>query len=219
MNISSMGCSGFQVFNELKMYGYFTKTPKFIIIEVVERNLGAWINLYEQIKLKQIKTIPSYYGLDFLFGNNFRGANLANLSLVNQDIPLNKQGIKRKINLDRAVYFYRDKITYYDSGTINKIIINMKLVSQYFNTLKCQVIYVVAPDKESIFPELFPNSNLPSIQKQFDSSQIVYVDMFKEIMASPKRNTCYYDGDTHWNQNAYNLLISKIKLKMSNNNY
>ena len=217
MNISSMGCSGFQVFNELKIHGYFTTPPRFIIVEVVERNLDAWINLYEQIELMEMKTIPSYYGLDFLFGNNFRGANLANLSLANHDVPLNKQGIKRKINFDRDVYFYRNKIACYDSVIINKIIINMKLVSQYFNKFNCQVIYVVAPDKESIFPELFPNSNLPSIQKQFDSSQIAYIDMFKEIMASPKRQECYYDGDTHWNQNAYKILIAKIKLKISNN--
>jgi hypothetical protein len=216
LNISSMGCSGFQVFNELKTHGYFTETPRFIIIEVVERNLISWVNLNEQIEMNQVKSIPyKYLGLDFLFGNNFRGANCDNLSFDNQHVQ-KKQGTGRYIDDNKMTYFLNNKISHIDTDMIKKVICNMKKVSQYFSKKNCQVIFVVAPDKESIFPELFPNSNLPSIQKQFDSSQIAYIDMYKEIMKSPERKECYYDGDTHWNLNAYNILIEKIKCKLSN---
>jgi hypothetical protein len=218
LNIGYMGCSGFQVFNELKTHGYFTEIPKFIIIEVVERNLEAWVNLYEQLEMNQIKTIPyNYCGLDFLFGNNFKGANCDNLAVDKQNIELKKQGTLRYIDSNKKIYFLKNKISHIDSEIIKKVVSSMKKVSQYFIEKNCQVIYVVAPDKESIFPELFPKSNLSAIQKQFDSQQISYIDMYKKIMESPNRKTCYYDGDTHWNLNAYNILIEEIKFKISNN--
>lgn len=217
MNISSMGCSGFQVFNELKTHDYFTKAPKYIIIEVVERNLYTWVNLFDQIKLKQLKTKNyNYFGLDLLFGNNFRGADFDNLSFEKQNSKSNKIGTIRKIDKNRNIYFLKNKISSYDSEILRNIITSMELVNQYFSKYNCQVIYVVAPDKESIFPELFGNSNLPYVQKQFEIAHIDYIDMYSEIMQSSKRKECYYDGDTHWNNIAYELLIEKIKLAIKN---
>jgi hypothetical protein len=55
LNLSSSGCSGFKVFNELKSIGYFKSLPRFIFIEIVERELYQWSHLWEQIEDKQFK--------------------------------------------------------------------------------------------------------------------------------------------------------------------
>jgi hypothetical protein len=210
MNIACMGCSGFTVYNELKSHGYFNKVPKLIIIEIVERNLYNWSKLFGQIENNLIQTSPyRYAGLDFVFGNNFKGATYDNLSYKNKTPK--KQGVLRNINGYKSIYFYRNKIAKYDINELESITHSMKKSSLYFNKKGCKVVFLVAPDKESIFPEIFPQSNLPLIQKKFDELGIQYIDMFKAIMQSPKRRECYFEGDTHWNQNAYSLLIKQIK--------
>jgi hypothetical protein len=215
MNISSVGCSGFKVFNELRTQGYFTRMPKFIFIGVVERNLSQWSDLYGQIEDNDTKTVPyKYYYLDFVFGNNFSGANLDNLSLTKTGTSLKKGGTMRKLDDQRSVYFYKNSIAKHTQKDIHRILGSMTMASRYFNERNCRVVFIVAPDKESIFPEIYPKSNLPLLQKKFDSLKIEYIDMYKEIMQSPKRRECYYDGDTHWNQNAYELLLENIRMKM-----
>jgi hypothetical protein len=214
MNIASAGCSGFQVFNELKMYGYFIKLPKYIVIEVVERNFVRWTNLFDQIERNETKSVPyTYYGLDFILGNNLTGANLSNLSLNRNKVDFKKRGVMYSID-NRSIYFSQNQIAEYDHHSMQEILTSMKLVTQYFKQNNCQVVFLVAPDKESIFPEIFPKSNLPLIQRQFDLQKIIYIDMHKAIMQSAKRKECYFDGDTHWNQNAYKILIEQIQMKL-----
>jgi hypothetical protein len=217
MNIAAVGCSGFKVFNELKTKGYFTELPKYIVIEVVERNIGgAWSNLFDQIESNEMKSVPyNYYGLDFILGNNFKGATLNSLSLNRTSIAPMKQGVMYEIDNGRSIYFYKNQITKHDNGTTEKILTSMRKVTHYFKQNNCQVVFLVAPDKESIFPEIFSKSNLPTIQKQFDTLGISYIDMYKAIMESSKRKECYFDGDTHWNENAYRILIEEIRNKLN----
>jgi hypothetical protein len=216
MNIAAMGCSGFKVFNELKVQGYFAKLPKYIVIEVVERNIGnAWSNLFDEIESNEMKSVPyNYYGLDFLLGNNFKGVSLNSLSLDRNSIAPKKQGVMYKIDNDRSIYFYKNQIAKYDHRTTQKILTSMRKVAHYFKQNNCQVVFLVAPDKESIFPEIFSKSNLPIIQKQFDSLGISYINMHKALMESSERRNCYFDGDTHWNENAYKVLIEEIRFKL-----
>ena len=213
LNIASNSCSGFKVFNELKELGYFSEFPNFIFIEVVERNLLEWGTLWKQIEKKETKTTPyNYFGLDLLFGNNFYGASMNNLGLIGSG-SVQKLGVSRKVD-GRDVYFLNNAIQPYKSEMVDKIVANMISVSKYFNNNNCQVIFVVAPDKESVFPEIFSSSNLPIIQRQMEAAQLEYIDMYGAIMQSPRRKNCYFDGDTHWNEEAYEILINEIRNKL-----
>jgi len=214
MNLSSVGCSGFKVFNELKDHGYFTTLPKIIFMEVVERNFSAWSDLFEQIETNEFKTKPYYYcGLDFVFGNNITGASMDNLKPKKKTID-EKRGTIHVLDGKREIYFYTNQIQTFDDETLlDKTFKNMKLVSDYFKQKNTQVVFIIAPDKESIYPEFYPASNLPKIHKQMDALQLNYINMYETMMQSPIRTNCYWDGDTHWNPNAYKMLIDQMRAK------
>lgn len=214
MNIASAGCSGFEVFNELSENGYFTVMPKFIVIEIVERNVYNWSELFEQIERKRLKTMPyNLMGLDLLLGNNCKGFSSCNMPVFSMNSKTSRIGTPRVLEDNRVIYFYRNSITEFNARHLVKVLDSMKKTMNHFEKYGSSIVFLVAPDKESIYPELFPSSHLPRIQNSFDSVQIPYIDMYSAMMQSPQRKDFYYDGDTHWNQNAYKLLIEKIRLQ------
>jgi hypothetical protein len=214
LNISSAGCSGFKVFNELNSIGYFKSMPRFIFIEIVERDLYEWSHLWEQIEHKEFKTSPyNNCGFDLVFGNNFKGTSFASLGFRTNTLS-KKNGTIKRLDLNRDIYFYKDKIFEYNNDGLKQVFSSMKNVSNYFSKLGCRLVFVVAPDKESIFPEFYPKSNLPKIHSRFDSLGIQYINMYSVLINAPKRTDCYFDGDTHWNNYAFDLLINEMKKKM-----
>lgn len=150
-NIGAVMCSNFKVYNELLNIRYFTKQPKTIVLEIAERNFYKWNNLYRDLIGKKYKTTNyNYYGLDFLFGNNLKNISQA----IKKD---NKNGNKTHYNNDN-VLFLNNKLTEHDSSIINESTNELVKVNNYFKSKNINLVVVIVPDKESLYPGEFGKS-------------------------------------------------------------
>ena len=84
----------------------------------------------------------------------------------------------------------------------------MQFISQNLKADNIKIVYVIAPDKESLFPNIFGKSNLEKLQFEMRKNEIPFIDMYSKMLNQGVK--FYYLGDTHWNQNALNLLTDQV---------
>ena len=53
-NLGAVLCSDFRVYNEFYQREIFIKKPKFIILEIIERNFYKWSNIYKDLSVNKI---------------------------------------------------------------------------------------------------------------------------------------------------------------------
>ncbi len=211
MNISTWGeTPGLGIYNNLKEIGYFNRTPKFIFFEVSERKAERVLSgLYSELISNKYKVKKyQYFYTDLIFGANFKdlkvksilGSNVSQNSAKSQVKPFDIDGNK--------VYFRSSKINKIKLSTA--LINSLKNVVDYFRKLDCEIVFVIAPDKESFYPELFGESTLSLLHRSLHQNGISYIDMYGKIYKQPDFKSYYHRGDTHWNEKAFNLLISEV---------
>jgi hypothetical protein len=211
MNISTWGeTPGLGVYNNLKEIGYFKRTPKFIFFEVSERKAERVLSgLYSELISNECKVKKyEYYYADLVFGANFKDLKVKSIlgNYVNQNST--KSQVK-PVDIDgNKVYFRTSRINKIKLSTA--LINSLKNLVDYFRKLDCEIVFVIAPDKESFYPELFGESTLSLLHKAFQQHEIGYIDMYNKIYKQPDFRSYYHYGDTHWNEKAFELLINEI---------
>ena len=203
-NIGNTGNSGFQVYNEL-IDKKFIRKPRVIIFEVVERHLA---NIFKkapvQLRNKEYKTIQyrNCYA-DLLLGNNFNQFQHSKILNANPRVS----GTPRIVN-DHEVWFMYNKLTQISPTTVKEIADSMLVIRDLLKKDNIDIIYVIAPDKESVYPSLFGTSNLFGLHKMMSDRQIRFIDMLTPMESHGDKY--YYDGDTHWNDEAISLLVKLL---------
>lgn len=200
-NLGANGCSGFKVYNELSAQ-YFQQKPKVIFFETVERALSTSISeAVQDIKTGQFKSQRhEYFGLDLLLGSNFKDLRTSNLF----GQPQNKRyGYSKTVN-GKKVWFLRNKLSIY--AELNKIVDDMERIHNAYQKQGIKIVFIVAPDKESLYPELFGTSKITLINELMKVKKIEFLDIYSEMMKN--RDAYYFDTDTHWNGKAIDLLTS-----------
>lgn len=208
-NISSMGCSGFRVYNELKN-NYFKSTPKYIILEVVERNMyDAITKSYKELEQNLFKTEP-YNNLffDLILGNNVK--NLRKSKLFGEYGP--KTGTERKINKDN-IWFLNNQLTPLTESNIDEMIGCMIKTKALLRKKGVKIIYILAPDKESMFPGVFGTSKLGALQDEMRDNGIEFIDVYSRLKENGPRY--YFAGDTHWNGEAIEVVTDSVVSRCS----
>jgi hypothetical protein len=200
-NLGSNGCSGFRVYNELSSK-YFTKKPKVIFFETVERALASNIHdAVQQLISKQYKSVVHhYYGLDLLLGANFKEIQSSNLFTQKSD---KRYGYVRTI-AGKKVWFLRNRLSEY--AELNSIVGSMEKITKAFQSQNIKVVFIIAPDKESMYPELFGVSKITLLHHLMKSKKIEFIDVYSELLKN--RDSNYYATDTHWNGRAIDLLTT-----------
>lgn len=200
-NLGSNGCSGFRVYNELSSK-YFTKKPKVIFFETVERALASNIpDAVQQLISKQYKSVTHhYYGLDLLLGANFKEIESSNLFTQKRD---KKYGYVKTID-GKKVWFLRNKLSEY--AELSSIAGSMDKITQVLQLQNIKVVFIIAPDKESMYPELFGVSKIVMLHHLMRAKNIAFIDVYSELLKN--RDSYYYDTDTHWNGRAIDLLTT-----------
>jgi len=202
-NIGFGGCGGFKVYNEL-MNKHFFEVPKIIICEIVERNLFKWLQLKNELLQNQTKTIDHYYyGIDLVFGNNFKELNKSRI------FPANRNFGRKYIIEGRPIYFYHDKLTHTSGENLDRMVSNLLFTQEYFNKKGTKIYFFIAPDKESLYPSIFGKSQMEQIQSTFRSKGINIIDIYPELSQNPAQY--YFDGDTHWNIKGVNVFFDALK--------
>lgn len=200
-NLGANGCSGFKVFNELSAQ-YFHQKPKVIFFESVERSLSTTIpEALQQIKSGQFKSKPHhYFGLDLLLGPNFKDLKTSKLFGQPQD---KRYGYIKTVN-GKKVWFLRNKLSVY--AELSKIVDDMARIQTALQKQGIKIVFIVAPDKESLYPELFGTSKITLMNELMKAKKIEFLDIYSEMMKN--RDAYYFDTDTHWNGKAIDLLSS-----------
>lgn len=214
-NIGAHNCGGFNVYNELNHY-FFKKKPRLIVFEAVERNAYEIIkNAPNELRKNSFKSVPykNYY-LDLLLGNNFKDLNKS--KLWHQEVkPV--LGTAHYIN-NQKIWFLNNHLTSVSDYEINKMIDSMKMIQTILQPQNIHIVFLIAPDKESVYPELFGASYLPALQNKMKAQNLDYIDVFSTL--KNKGAEYYYEGDTHWNAAAIKLVsketINKFQTITSN---
>lgn len=200
-NIGAHGCSGFNVYNELSAQ-YFTQKPKIIFFETVERALYAHIiDAFEQLEQHKFKTVQHhYYGMDLLLGANF--SNLKQSKLWHKETSVNF-GTPRMLDGNK-IWFLRNRLSSFAdlSGVLEK----MAKMQQILKLKNIRLVYIIAPDKESLYPQLFGTSGIVLLQELMRDLNIEFIDIHSALLQDPAKY--YYASDTHWNGNAVDLLTT-----------
>jgi hypothetical protein len=211
MNISTWGeTPGLGIYNNLKEKGYFNRIPKFIFFEVSERKAERVLSgLYLELISNEYKVKKyEYYYADLIFGANFKDLKVKSVLGSKAGKNSTKSQIE-PVDIDGSKVYFR-------SRKINKIKVTAELINSvknvvnYFRNLNCEVVFVIAPDKESFYPELFGETTLSLLHKTFLQHEIGYIDMYNKIYKQPDFRSFYHRGDTHWNEKAFELLINEI---------
>lgn len=207
-------CSGFKVYNEMLKYGEISQ-PEIIVLEVVERNLGAWENLSQQLINNETKTVPyKYYGLDFLIGNNFRDFNIEwhkNVLLKRGRIS---DGNSKVIN-GKKIHFLNNKVTVYKSRFLDEIVSELQKSRDILKGRNIELVVIIAPDKETLYPEIFGISSLDTFHDRMSKAGIHNINLRPALSKDPGH--FYFDGDSHWNSYARNVLAIELKKYITDN--
>jgi len=207
-------CSGFKVYNELLKLGEISP-PKIIVLEVVERNLGAWKNLSLQLINNETKTVPyKYYGLDFLIGNNFRDINIEWHKNVLLRIGRISNGNSKMIN-GKKIHFMNNKVTLYERKFLDGIVSELQKTRDILKGRNIELVVIIAPDKETLYPEIFGISSLDTFHDLMSKAGIHNINLRSELSRDPAH--FYFNGDSHWNSYATNILAIELKKYVTDN--
>lgn len=203
-NIGANGCSGFAVFNELYRDRFFKQKPRLVVFETVERAMFDHISDADnQLKKGLTKTKPQrFHGLDLLLGNNLKDLKESKLWAKNKD---KKYGFVKEYQ-KKKYWFLRNKCSVIQQK--QSVIVWMKDIKAQLTQQGIDVVFVIAPDKESIFPDFFGPSQIPQWHELMREEGLAYIDMYSAMLSDP--DAYYHASDTHWNTLALKLLAQKV---------
>ncbi|MCX6007004.1 MAG: DHHW family protein [Chloroflexi bacterium] len=122
------------------------------------------------------------------------------------------------IDVDEGMADYRGLVPYTDNQ-LSYILDIVKSERDYLKSKDIQLLLVVAPNKESIYPEYLPDNivkiqpvtRLDQIEQYFKAnSDIQILDLRPTLISAKKSQQVYYKSDSHWNSYGAFLAYCKI---------
>ncbi len=105
---------------------------------------------------------------------------------------------------------------------INGAVQSLSNISDYAEENGAKFLFVVAPNKNSIYPEMMPsryimNTEARDIDRLYDALELCGVDYLdlREVLTKAKADkTVYHKRDTHWNAEGARIALEAIAFKM-----
>ncbi len=139
-------------------------------------------------------------GFDFIFGDNISFYKI---------IECNKSKITKKtIENDKEILFLNSKVIQRQESEINLILKQIQLTQDYFKRQNIQILFMIVPDKETLYPDKFGVSSLNLINSRMKQNKINHINLLEIFKKNP--NYYYYTYDSHWNQNAIDTVSLRI---------
>ncbi|MGF7001986.1 hypothetical protein M2149_000356 [Lachnospiraceae bacterium PFB1-21] len=175
-----------------------------------------------KINLKYLPELGMYFEDSYAFRDELITINGKLNTMLLRESPLH-QVIQGK----DGWLFYRETVKDFtgesklSNESLAYIAHNLELMNRYAIANGAELIFVIAPNKNSIYPEKMPyyfledksQSNAEELMVKLDERGINYVDCFTEFRKSDEQ--LYYKEDTHWNGKgaaiAYQEIMKKTK--------
>jgi hypothetical protein len=202
-NLGAVMNSSFKTYNELSLLKKINAPPKLIVLEVVERNFYQhWRTLYIDLINKKTKREQNHFlGLDLLFANNIKNFKFP----VNQKT---KEQVLMSSNTKEQMCFLNNRTSKFDEVEIKRTVDDLKKCQIELLKSNCKLLVIVVPDKETCYPQIFGKSSYNEIMTEMNKQQINHFNLLPYFSKNPQY--FYYLYDTHWNQNAINLVTDLI---------
>ncbi len=113
------------------------------------------------------------------------------------------------------------RINTLESGEINAIANNLRIIDKYCESRGADFIFFAAPNKNTLYPENMPynyiqadrKSNLENLTETLSADDF-YMDMKSQLEALNSSTALYHKTDTHWNNfgayAAHTMLMNKL---------
>jgi hypothetical protein len=184
--------------------------------------------LYEppRIILNMIKDVFFYADVNYFFRNNFLVDDAVNFT---SDFSF---AYFRQINNNIGAYSINPNFLFYKEDTdfrkvirteeeINETANKIEALNQKLSKFNIKLIYVIIPDKYSVYNEFVngthqPDDYLISISQKLNAKGIDYIDLYS-LYRQHKKLTgeyLYYKSDTHFNERGREILIDECLKKM-----
>ena len=188
--------------------------------KIEKRKLSARPNL--PVKIKDIRTFPKsfetyysdHYGLRIWFTKYYRLLKYKIGDSPSEHVTIGKNGwlflgsikhgyTERKDPMDD----YRN-VNLYSPEELERLSLHMKSVEGWLNDQDIKYIFVIAPNKHTIYYEQLPDyiskvnrysatdQLVEYLRKQTD---ILIVDLRDKLLKEKNKNQLYFKTDTHWN--------------------
>lgn len=104
---------------------------------------------------------------------------------------------------------------------LDNIAFNLSLISSYARSKGARLLFVVAPNKNSVYPEHMPSWLLPSEEAHsaerlldyLEGRKVAHADL-QGVLAASKGEDLYFKRDSHWNDRgallAYNAMLDAV---------
>ncbi len=104
--------------------------------------------------------------------------------------------------------YIKDTSSPFTAAQLDSVIMNLKIITKYFDIRNIKYYFTVIPVKERIYPEFMPQDLL--FRMEFSKAaqlnaellkhpEIRSVDVKDVLIEGKKTRPTYYSGDTHWN--------------------
>lgn len=188
------------------------------------RQLATVSGITEGDILKIPKEFENYYNDNFGLRTLFiRSNNILNVKLFstspNTAVVLGKEGWLYYNLRDNSIFKYKKKLTEKD---LKQRFEQIKYRKEFLSGQGIQYFVVIAPEKQSIYPEYLPeylqrlneNSNYDQIIEYLARNSLdINIDL-KKALIKEKHKGVYFKSDTHWTNYgafvAYQEIIIKI---------
>jgi hypothetical protein len=202
-NLGAVMNSSFKTYNELLKLKKINTQPQIIVLEIVERNFHRhWRTLYVDLINKKRKREQNHFlGLDLLFANNIK----------NFKCPINREKnwqLSTSSNSKEQMCFLNNRTTIFNEVEITRTVDDLKKCQIELLKSNCKLLVVVVPDKETCYPQIFGKSSYNEIMTEMNKQKIDHLNLLPYFSKKPQY--FYYLYDTHWNQNAINLVTDLI---------
>lgn len=105
---------------------------------------------------------------------------------------------------------------------------DLKAKAKFFASRNIRCLFVVAPNKEEIYPEFLP-TNIQRVQKNLyvdqlaaalkadkDAGDVNFLDLRQPILKAKSLGRLYHRTDTHWNQLGSCIAVNEIVARIQN---
>lgn len=186
--------------------------------------LAKWPSLIEEghINMNFLSQAGEFFEDHFAFRQDLITAN----SLIQTSL-FNTSPVSKVIYGNNDWLYFNGTIDDYqgqnllNQRSINNIAHNLGLMQFYCQSQNSQFALMIAPNKNSVYPENMPENyiagelkNIDNLQKALQKENVVYVDLFE--LFKEKDEILYFERDTHWNTKgalqAYYKLMDQMGL-------
>lgn len=190
------------------------------------RQLATFPRITEDNILNFPKEFENYYNDNFgLRKYLIRANNMLNVILFsfspNTKVIIGKENWLYFAGEDEAIFMYKQRRTEDELKLYLDILKNRK---KFFAEQGIQYFVIIAPNKQSIYPEYMPehiqrlneNSEYDQIIEYLSKNSLdINIDMKRALLEEKQKgNLVYYKTDTHWNNYAAFIAYQEIMKKL-----